>query len=109
MEAELSKWRKKFAAWQAAKQPVSVDEVETILKKVFGDRLREHEGSSHRWTVDVPELTNAHRDYQFGEIGFPVKNGQKVKGMYLQIAFDAAERLGLPEERNAEGEDEDND
>ena len=103
----MAKWRKRFAAWQAAKQPVSVDEVESILHRVFGDRVCEHEGTSHRWTVKVPELADQDEDFKFGEIGIPVKSGQYVKGIYLQIAYQAATMLGLPSEEETDEAEED--
>lgn len=103
----MAKWRKRFEAWETAKQPISTDEVESVLLKVFGGRLREHKGGSHRWTVDVPELVNVHDDFQFGQIGFPVSKGTSVKAKYCQIAYEAARLLGLPmKEEDESGEDD---
>jgi len=103
----MSKWKKRFSAWQTAKQPISVDEVEALLFKVFGNRVREHHGTSHRWTVDVPELVNANDDFCFGRIGFPVSGGKVVKAKYCQIGYQAAQLLGLLEnEENEPNEDD---
>ncbi len=102
----MAKWRKRFNAWAAAKQPIATEEVEAVLTKVFGARVREHKGGSHRWTVDVPELVDAHADFSFGQIGFPVHKGQTVKAKYCQIAYEAALLLGLPEEDNEEPEED---
>lgn len=106
----MAKWRKRFEAWAAASAPVGVDEVESILNRVFGDRLTEHAGGSHRWTVDVSEIAGLHRDFQFGRIGLPVKGGKQVKAAYLRIAYRAAAALELlendEEDRNEEDEDQ---
>ena len=62
----MAKWRKRWEAWSAAKQPIPTDEVEAMLTRIFGDRVKEHEGTSHRWTVDVPELAGREDDFKFG-------------------------------------------
>ncbi len=102
----MAKWRKRFEAWKTAKQPISTDEVESLLYRVFKDRVIEHEGTSHRWTVDVSELVDQHDDFKFGEIGFPVSKGTSVKAKYCQIAFDAAQLLGLPSEAQDDSEED---
>ena len=98
----MAKWKKRFELWATARQPVSVKEVESIIHKVFGDRVGERTGTSHRWAVDVPELVNGDDDYRFGFFGIPVKSGKVVLPIYCQIAYEAARQLGLPEEKENE-------
>ncbi len=93
----MARWQKRFRAWASARSPISVDEVEPLLHRVFGSRVVVHEGGSHRWTVAVPELGGHEDDFHFGHFGVPVKGGQWVKARYCQIAYEAAERLGLPD------------
>lgn len=90
----MAAWKKKFERWKDASSPVDVKEVETLLPRVFGARLREAKGTSHRWHIDVAELV--------GEPGFvlpnlpiPVRGGRKVLPIYLQNAYRAAELLDL--------------
>ena len=102
----MAKWRKRFEAWANAKQPVSVEEVESTIYKVFGDRVRRHDGGSHRWRIDVAELQGIDKDFLLGSIGIPVR-GKVVLPCYLKIAYRAAELLDLPQEHDNEQDDED--
>lgn len=103
----MAAWKKKFERWKNAKAPVDVAEVEALLSRVFGSRLREQTGTSHRWHIDVTELQN--------EPGFALPNlpvcvrGNKVIPIYLQRAYEAAERLGLyppPDDEDETDEDD---
>ncbi|MEO7453558.1 MAG: hypothetical protein ABIV13_02205 [Fimbriimonadales bacterium] len=102
----MARWRKRFEAWANAKQPVSVREVEATIYKVFEDRVRRHDGGSHRWRIDVNELQGVDKDFLLGSIGIPVR-GKVVLPCYLKIAYRAAELLGLPQEHDNEQDDED--
>lgn len=103
----MAAWKKKFERWKNASSPVDVDEVEALLQRVFGSRLREAKGTSHRWHIDVTELV--------GEPGFVLPSlticvrGSKVIAIYLQNAYKAAESLELyppKEEEKPEDEEE---
>jgi hypothetical protein len=102
----MAKWRKRFEAWATAKQPVSVEEVEATIFRVFGDRVRRHDGGSHRWRIDVDELKDVDNDFLLGSIGIPVR-GKVVLPCYLKIAYRAAQLLDLPQENEDEQDDED--
>ena len=105
----MAAWKKKFERWQNASAPVDVEEVASLLPRIFGSRLREAKGTSHRWHIDVEELV--------GEPGFvlpnlpiPVRGGQKVLAVYLQRAYEAANLLGLyPPEIEEENENDEQD
>jgi hypothetical protein len=101
----MGKWHRRFKAWATAKQPVSVDEVESIIHRVFGDRVDEHGGTSHRWTIRVPEIKDEHADFHYGMIGVPEK-GKSVKAPYLRIAYRAAVCLDLFQDENDEQDDD---
>ncbi len=103
----MAKWRKRFAAWATAKQPVSVEEVESLIYRVFDDRVRRHDGGSHRWRVDVDEIKEIDDDFSLGTIGFPIKGGKAVKTAYLRIAYRAAVLLDLFQDDEDEQDDED--
>ncbi len=105
----MAKWRKRFLAWETAKQPIARDEVESILHRVFGDRVTVHEGGSHRWTVSTPELVEHAVEFQFGHFGIPLKGGREVKARYCQTAHKAALLLGLLEEADDDEDEEQED
>jgi hypothetical protein len=103
----MAKWRKRFRAWVAAKQPVSVEEVESLVFRIFGERVRVQEGGSHRWNIEVPELKGTDT-YQWGNIEVPVKNGRTVIARYLKLMYRASVELGLFEE-DEDGQDDNDD
>lgn len=90
----MAQWQKKFEQWETAKTPVDATEVEALLKRVFTDRVRTIDGTSHQYKVDVPELRENPK-YQFGFMIIPLFGGQKVKAVYLQKAYEAAILLEL--------------
>lgn len=104
----MAQWQRKFEKWQYAKTPVNADEAESILSRVFGERLRVVSGTSHRYQISVPEL-KSNLKYQFGHITIPLTGGQAIKAPYLQKAYEAALLLGLyggGQERKADDEDD---
>ncbi len=105
----MAAWKKKFERWKNASAPVDVAEVESLLPRVFGSRLREQTGGSHRWHIDVTEL-QGEPGFVLPTLGVPVRGGQKVIPVYLRNVYDAAERLGLypppDDEENAEEDEE---
>ena len=104
----MAKWQKKFEEWKNAKSPVRKTEVEALLKRVFSDRLRHVEGTSHEFVISVPELQGT-PEYQFDECVVPVSGGQQVKAFYLQRAYQIAILLELyPPAQETEDEEEDN-
>ena len=102
----MAAWKKKFQRWKNASAPVDVAEVESLLPRVFGSKLRVQTGTSHQWHIDVSEIQ--------GEPGFALPNlplcrrGNKVIAIYLQRAYAAAELMGLfpPPTEDEEDEDE---
>lgn len=104
----MAQWQRKFAKWKSVKSPVSADEVDTLLKKVFVDRLQKIDGTSHEHKITVPELIDNHK-YQFGFLIIPIKGGQQVKAPYLQKAYEAATLLGLFPPQLEAGEENDDD
>ena len=104
----MAAWKKKFERWKDARSPVDVEEVEKLLPRIFGSRLREAAGTSHRWHVDVSELVGQ-PGWVLPILPIPVRGGQKVIPIYLQRAYEAAELLGLyPSENEAENEKDEN-
>lgn len=103
----MAAWKKKFERWKNAKAPLDVEEVENLLPRIFGERLRESKGTSHRWQIDVAELVGE-PGWALPNLPIPVRNGQRVLAPYLQRAYEAAELLGLypPEENEKEIENE---
>ena len=69
-------------------------EVEKLLPRVFGARVRENSGTSHRWQIDVSELVGK-PGFTLPNMPICVRGGQKVLPVYLQNAYKAAELLGL--------------
>lgn len=105
-ETIVAAWKKKFERWKNARSPVDVAEVEKLLPRVFGSRLREAPGTSHRWHIDVAELVGR-PGWVLPNLPIPVRGGQKVIAVYLQRAYQAAELLGLyPPENAVEHENE---
>lgn len=104
----MAQWQRKFEKWQYAKTPINANEVEAILKRVFGDRLRIVSGTSHRYQISVPEL-KGNLKYQFGHITIPLAGGQAIKAPYLQKAYEAAVLLGLYVATQEQKENNEND
>lgn len=104
----MAQWRKKFERWENASAPIDVDEVKALLPRIFGDRLREAQGTSHRFQIDVHEL-QGEPDFTLGVLPIPVRGGKKVIPVYLRNAYRAATLLGLypPEDNPKEYPDED--
>lgn len=100
----MAKWKKRFEAWQSAKQPIPKAEVESILIRVFGDRVTVNEGTSHQWIVDVSELQGLDSAFVTGMIVVPLSGGQVVKAPYCRLCYEAAGLLGLPEEEDEQDE-----
>lgn len=104
----MAKWRKRFAAWADARAPIPVDEAGALLTRIFGERLAEHTGTSHKWTIETPELIGVSKDFQHGRFGVPVKRGTHVLAPYVRVAFQAAALLDLFDpDRNHEQDDDD--
>ena len=105
----VAAWKKKFERWKNASAPVDVKEVEKLLPRVFGSRLREAKGTSHRWHIDVSELAGR-PGFVLPNLPVPVRGGQKVLAPYLQRVYEAAELLGLyPPDSEGEDSEEEND
>lgn len=98
----MAKWRKRFEAWATARQPIPVAEVEAVLLKVFGDRVREATGSSHRWMIEVNELQGMAGPFVTGLIAIPVSGGQVVKAPYCRMCYEAATILDLVNDEDDE-------
>lgn len=90
----MAAWKKKFERWKNASSPVDVEEVENLLPRIFGDRVRETSGTSHRWQIDVSEIVGK-EGFVLPVLPIPVRGGQKVLPVYLQRAYEAAELLEL--------------
>ena len=104
-EVPVAQWKKKFERWRNASAPVDVEEVENLLPRIFGERLRIAQGTSHRFQIDVSDLTD-HPDFALGNLPVPVRGGQKVLPVYLRRAYQAAELLGLYPPSDDQGEKE---
>ena len=89
----MSKWRKKFESWQTVRSPQPKDEVEPLIHRVFQDRVLRGSGS-HELQILVPELKDL-PDYPIGILTVPIKSGQKIKPVYLNLAYEAANLLEL--------------
>lgn len=89
----MAAWKKKFERWKNASSPVDVEEVEALLRRVFGARLREAQSTSHRWHLDVSGLSSNEK-YKAGNLPVCVR-GRKVIPVYLQNAYEAAVSLNL--------------
>lgn len=87
-------WVKDFQRWKGQKTALRVGEFESAMKRVFGSRVREVSGTSHRWIIDVSEL-RGDPEFSRGIITIPVAGGQVVKAGYVKICFRAAELLEL--------------
>ena len=87
-------WEEDFEKWESGKSPASVSEVRAIIERVFSGRIKK--GTKHRWKVMVPELVGL-SGFKLPFITVPLKDGQRVKGPYLQTLYAAAthERLEL--------------
>ncbi len=90
----MAAWKKKFESWESASAPVAVEKVEPLLRRVFGERFRKAEGTSHQFHLDVAELVGK-PGWVLPVLPIPVRGGQKVLAPYLQRAFQAAELLEL--------------
>ena len=101
----MAAWKKRFAKWETVRAPTPKSEVEPLLRRVFGDRLRYPQGTSHAFIVDVSELRDE-PEFAHGILGFPVRGGQQIIGVYLRLAFQAAVKLGLLDQEEADAEEE---
>ncbi|MEN6520084.1 MAG: type II toxin-antitoxin system HicA family toxin [Armatimonadota bacterium] len=72
----------------------SVDKVERILIKVFGEgSVKKRSGGSHQYRVKHPSLEGLPGFGTGGHLSIPVKNGTRVKGYYLKRIAQAIKRL----------------
>lgn len=102
----MAAWKKRFERWQNASSPVDVAEVEALIPRVFGSRVRESKGTSHRWHIDVSELAGQ-PGFVLPDLPIPVRGGQKVLPVYLQRMYEAATLLRLyPPEQEVEEENQ---
>lgn len=103
----MSQWQKKFELWKNASSPIDVEEVEKLLPRIFGKRLRLAKGTSHRFQIDVHELQED-PDFTLGVLPVPVRGGQKVLLIYLRRAYQAATMLELypPDDDEEKEQDE---
>lgn len=103
----MPRWQRQFRRWQHMKSPAPQEEVVHLLHRVFGDRLRHSNSSSHEYQIRVEEL-KGHPKFRFGLLTICVSGGQVVKGPYLQKAYEAAMLLGLVHDadRPEEGDEE---
>lgn len=90
----MPKWRKDFDKWSKGTTAVETSKAMPLLQRVFGQRLRIRQGSSHQFMIDVHELTSDPR-FRFGHLMIPVSGGKKIKAPYLRSAYEAAVELKL--------------
>ena len=90
----VKRWFRRFLKLGNNRAPVPKDQAVALLRRVFGDRLRQSSGSSHELVISVPELRDD-PDFPFGNLCIPCKHGQTIKAPYLRLAVRAAELLGL--------------
>ncbi|MFQ3597675.1 MAG: hypothetical protein SNJ55_07300 [Chloroherpetonaceae bacterium] len=78
----MSKIEKKLERWKTAKQPVSISEVEPVIKRFFPN-VRILEGSSHRYMISHSALKEDKNFAPNGTLLIPVK-GNQIKAKYIQ-------------------------
>ena len=104
----MTRWAKELERWRTASGKQNAEEVGALLYRVFGSRVEERKGTSHRYKVNVPEL-RTYKGFEAGFFNVAVSGDQAVKPVYLQNAYRAAkllEQLAAEEEIEKQGNDD---